>query len=95
MVGLIPFFILSDHRVQDGQQFAHTGNQSHFFGFSSCKQTHVKGFYYRIKTGCDKRGHIQRGSYARPASKNGSSASHGTRVPIDWSNTYKRTDCSS
>ncbi len=42
MVRFIPFFVLSEHCVQDSQQLAHTGNQRHFFGFSGCKQTHVK-----------------------------------------------------
>ncbi len=28
------FFVLSDHGIQDGQKFAHTGNQSHFLGFT-------------------------------------------------------------
>ena len=29
-------FVLSEHCVQDGQQFTHTVNQRHFFGFSGC-----------------------------------------------------------
>lgn len=45
MVRFIPFFVLSEHCVQDSQQLAHTGNQRHFFGFSGCKQTHVKRLY--------------------------------------------------
>ena len=42
MIRFIPVFVLSEHCVQDGQQLTHTGNQCHFFGFSGCKQTHVK-----------------------------------------------------
>lgn len=49
MVRFIPFFVLSEHCVQDSQQIAHTGNQRHFF---VCKQTHVKRLYHRIKPGC-------------------------------------------
>lgn len=31
MVRLVPFFVLFEHRIQDGQQLAHTGNQRYFF----------------------------------------------------------------
>ncbi|GCK14618.1 hypothetical protein BvCmsSINP017_02793 [Escherichia coli] len=33
MVGFIPFFVLSEHCVQDSQQITHTGSQRHFLGF--------------------------------------------------------------
>ncbi len=59
MVRFIPFFVLSEHCVQDSQQLAHTGNQHHFFGFSDCKQTHVKRLYHRIKPGYHKRCNVQ------------------------------------
>lgn len=59
MVRFIPFFVLSEHCVQDSQQLAYTGNQRHFFGFSCGKQSHVKHLYYRVKAGCDKRCHVQ------------------------------------
>lgn len=32
MVPLVPFFVLSEHRIQDAQQLAHAGNQRDFFG---------------------------------------------------------------
>ncbi len=38
MVRFIPFFVLSEHCVQDSQQLAYTGNQRHFFGFSCGKR---------------------------------------------------------
>lgn len=34
MLRFISLFVLSEHCVQDGQQFTHTVNQRHFFGFS-------------------------------------------------------------
>lgn len=49
MIRFVPFFVLSEHRIQDSQQFTHTGNQRHFFGFSCSKQTLVKGFYHWVK----------------------------------------------
>lgn len=76
MVRFIPFFVLSEHCVQDSQQLAYTGNQRHFFGFSCGKQSHVKHLYYRVKAGCDKRCHVQGCSHTSPAAKDGSSPSH-------------------
>lgn len=95
MVRFIPFFVLSEHCVQDSQQLAHTGNQRHFFGFSGCKQTHVKRLYHRIKPGCHKSCHVQGCSCPRSTAKNGSSTAHGSRVPVYRSNTYKCTDFTS
>lgn len=92
MVRFIPFFVLSEHCVQDSQQLAYTGNQRHFFGFSCGKQSHVKHLYYRVKAGCDKRCHVQGCSYTSPAAKDGSSPSHRARVPVYWNHTDKRTD---
>jgi hypothetical protein len=45
MVGFIPFLTLSEHRIQDGQQLAHTG-----FGFSCCNQKCVKRGLKRVAT---------------------------------------------
>lgn len=41
MLRFISLFVFSEHCVQDGQQFTHTVNQRHFFGFSGCWQMHV------------------------------------------------------
>ena len=59
MLRFISLFVLSEHCVQDGQQFTHTVNQRHFFGFSGCWQMHVKRLYHRIKPGYHKRCHVQ------------------------------------
>ncbi len=95
MVRLIPFFVFSEHRIQDGQQLAHTGNQRHFFGFSCCNQPHVKRFYHWIEAGCYECSHIKRAPHSRPTTKDGSSASHGARVPIDWGYSHENANFSS
>ena len=59
MLRFISLFVLSEHCVQDGQQFTHTVNQRHFFGFSGCSQMHVKRLFHRIKPGYHKRCHVQ------------------------------------
>ncbi|CAI2518485.1 Uncharacterised protein [Serratia ficaria] len=95
MVGFIPFFVLSEHRIQDGQQLAHTGNQSDFFSFSGGDQAYVKRFYHRIKAGCHKCRHVQRSSHTSPATKDGSSSSHRARVPVYRRNAHKCADFTS
>ncbi len=95
MVRIIPSFVLSEHRIQDGQQFAHTGDQRHLFGFSCRNQPRVKRFYHWIESGCDECGHVQRGSHSRPATKDGSSASHGTSILVYRRNAHERADFSS
>lgn len=95
MVQLIPFLVLFEHRIQDGQQFAHAGNQGHFFGLTCGNQTRIKRLYHRVKTGCHKRSHVQCGSHASPSAKYGSSPSHCTRVPVYQGDANKRTDLTS
>ncbi len=80
MVRFIPFFVLSEHCVQDSQQLAYTGNQRHFFGFSCGKQSHVKHLYYRVKAGCDKRCHVQGCSHTVT---NGAIVIHTQRLKSD------------
>jgi len=29
----LPLLLMFDHRIEDGQQFAHAGDQGHFFNF--------------------------------------------------------------
>ncbi len=95
MIRFVPFFVLSEHRIQDGQQFAHTGNQRHFFGFSCCNQPHIKRFYHWIESGCHKCRHVQRGSHSRPTAKDGSSPSHRARIPVYRRNSNESADLSS
>lgn len=95
MVRLIPFFILSEHCIQDGQQFAHTGNQRYFFGFSCCNQPGIKRFNNWIVAGCYECGHVQRSSHTRPTTKDGSSASHRARIPVYWGNAHESANFSS
>lgn len=66
MLRFISLFVLSEHCVQDGQQFTHTVNQRHFFGFSGCWQMHVKRLYHRIKPGYHKRCHVRAGLLLPP-----------------------------
>lgn len=49
MVRLIPFFVLSEHCIQDGKQLTHTGYQRYFFGLSGGKQAHIKRFITGLK----------------------------------------------
>lgn len=95
MVRFIPSFVLSEHRVQDSQQLTHTGNQRHLFDLSGCKKTYVKGFDHRIKPGCHKRSHVKRRSNSGPTTKNSSSTSHGSGVPVYRCHTHKCTDFTS
>lgn len=95
MVRLIPFFVLSEHCIQDGQQFAHTGNQRYFFRFSCCNQPGIKRFNNWIVAGCHECGHVQRSSHTRPTTKDGSSASHRARVPVYWGNAHESANFSS
>lgn len=75
MVGFIPFLTLSEHRIQDAQQLAHTG-----FGFSCCKQKRVKRFYYWIKASSNECRHLQRSSHSSSANKD-AAVSKKDRMP--------------
>lgn len=62
---------LSEHGIQNGDEFAHAGDQSKFFGFSGGKQTLVEQLYGRIKLRSHQSCHVQRCSHSGSATKRG------------------------
>ena len=71
-----------DHRVQDNQEFAHAGRQSHFPGFSRRTKALVKSLDHRVMPGGAQRGHVEGSSYPGPSTPDHQFASEATTVSI-------------
>src|SRR4030042_3593009 len=63
----MPRSIMLQYSVQYGQQFAHTGGNSCFLGFTSQAQTLVEALDYSVVSCRHQSGHIKRWSYLRSA----------------------------
>src|SRR5262247_3595430 len=54
-----PRFLLSDHRVEDDQEFTHAGCESYFLELPLSQQALIKSFDHRVATNRCQGGHIK------------------------------------
>lgn len=54
-----PGVSIADHDVENGDQFSHSSDQRHEFGFAICHQTFIKAFDGGVMFHRDNSGHIQ------------------------------------
>ena len=50
-----------EHRIEDGYEFAHAGDQRELLGFAALQQTAIKGTQRRVITHAYQRCHVERG----------------------------------
>src|SRR3990170_1281884 len=77
---------MSNHSVQDGQEFAHAGGKGHLLGLASGDEAFVEGSDSRIAAGGDESSHVQHGPHLRAATPDGAPASQGATVPVQGRN---------
>src|SRR5918999_2465280 len=82
----MPSLLMLDHRVQDSQELAYAGRQSHFPGFSRHTKAFVKSLDNWVMPGGTRRGHVENSSYPGPPTSTlswAASRSHGsTSTPL-------------
>ena len=73
-----------EHRIDNGQQFSHTGNQSNFGSLTRITQSFVERADDRITSAGNQGSHVKCGPYGGSTSPDRATASEGTTVAIQW-----------
>src|SRR4029077_14499780 len=70
----LPLFLVSEHSVEDGEDFAGNGDEGDHFWLTAGEQTLVKAFQDWIATDGRQCGHVEGCSQRRPATTDHASA---------------------
>src|SRR5262249_33425671 len=73
---VLPFFVVSEHGVERGEEFAGDRDEGERLGFSGGEQTPVEGLKERIVTAGDESGHVE-----SPASGPAAAGNHALAFP--------------
>jgi hypothetical protein len=90
MKGFIPVFSCSNHGIEDGQEFAQTGDVGDLLGFSRSDKAVVEGFDDGIETNGRQRGRVKTTAYLCAPAVDGALATMGatdttiSRVMPPW-----------
>src|SRR5215203_3035824 len=79
-----PWFVIANHHVNDGQQFAHTGHKGNFFKFVPGDEPLIESFDNWIAANGSQGGHVELGPHLRSAGEDVTSATLFTTVTIEW-----------
>jgi hypothetical protein len=90
--GGLPWFAVADDGVEYGQQFAHTGNQGQFFGFTSGQEFFVMTADFGVTSYCGQGGHVQAAAQFGAAGPDGSSAAELAAVVVHWGHAHQGGD---
>src|ERR687895_1268117 len=87
-----PGLLMLDHRVQDDQELAHAGRQSHFPGLACSTKAVVKGLDDGvIPAGCQS-SHIEGSPYPGPSAPDRPFAPEAATVSIEGSDSHQRSN---
>src|SRR5262249_17114897 len=73
---VLPFFVVSEHGVERGEEFAGDRDEGERLGFTGGEQTPVEGLKERIVTAGDESGHVE-----SPASGPAAAGNHALAFP--------------
>ena len=71
------------HRIQDNEQFTHTGNQGHLFSLSGFAEPFIELAYQRVAPASHQSGHIKYRSDLRSTSPGATLASSRAAIVIE------------
>src|SRR3990170_801781 len=83
---------MSNHSVQDGQEFAHAGGKRHLLGLASRDEPLVEGLNGRIATGGHQGSHVEPAPPLRAAAPDAALAPQGAAVSVQRRHTDKGGD---
>ena len=63
----MPWLLIADDGIEDGQEFAHHGGQGQFGWFTQGNESAIEGAQCGITTGGGQGGHVQTGPHRSPA----------------------------
>ena len=81
-----------EYRIQDSEQFAHAGGESHLLGFARCTEALVEVPNDKVMACSDQGRHIENGSYGSPSTPNCALASEGAAITIKGGHSDKGRD---
>jgi hypothetical protein len=78
--------------VEDREQLAHAGHQSHLLRFAGRQKTLVEFLYDRVAACGDQGAHVQCRSDVGPPSPHATMAAQGARVAVEWSDPHQGSE---
>ena len=79
---MLPLFAVSDHGVEDGQEFSHAGSDGDFGWFSGFDQTLIESMDNRVEPGGGHGRHVEGGPNVGAPSPYGTFAAKGAAVTV-------------
>jgi hypothetical protein len=79
----IPRFAGSHHRIEDGEELAHAGDQGDFLRLARGSETLIEAGDDGIKARGDQSSHVQRAPHLRPAAADRSLTLERARIAIE------------
>ena len=92
---ILPWLIVSDHAVEDRQEFPHASYESQFFGFPFLQQGLIETFDEWVMLCSDECSHVERSPHRGPACHCFSIAGFSAAVVGDGSDACKFVDLAS
>ena len=102
-MGWIALFVLRDawrppggalfeHRVEDGEQFAHGGGERELLRFAGGQQALVEGLQDGVVTNRRDRRHVERGTHLRPPTPQSAFAAQASAIAVERRNPHQLGD---
>src|SRR6478609_11137109 len=89
---VLPWFVVPDDGVENGEQLAHGGNYGRLLGLAGFDQSVSEGLQRRIVTAGHQSSHEQRRAHHRPTAADEASAAPLARLARPWRKAGKRGD---
>src|SRR6266404_2404753 len=74
-----------ENRIEDGDEFAHAGDERNFLGFAALQQTAVEGTQDRVMANAYQSSHVERGAQMRAAAPRCAPSAHRAAVMVERS----------
>jgi hypothetical protein len=72
-----------DHRIEDGQELAHGGDESDLLALAGPQESEVEPANDGVETRGDQRGHVQSAAHGGPSAPDVSGAREGAAVAVE------------
>ena len=80
----VPAFVISNHHIDDGQEFAHASDDGHLLKFVSSDEPLIESFDNGIAANGSQGGHVELGPDLSSAGKDVTRTTLFTTVTIEW-----------
>src|ERR1051325_4712103 len=88
----IPEFVFTNHGIDDGKKFSHTGDDGHFLKFIPVDEPLIESLDHRVRTNSREGRHVKLGAYLGTAAPDVTSATLLSTVTIERSHSGQLGD---